>query len=102
MSKPEKLRPEEHAEQVRQGQDAAIARQQLERHCAALRKQVFETFARSSAHDHEGHRMLKAYLRVLDDLEGRLATAIATGETARKKLLTTEKDSTLQRIRKVV
>lgn len=98
MSKPESLRPEEHAEQVRQGQDAQQLQQLLTKHLEALRQQVFEKFAESDAHDAPGHRMLRLYLRVTDDLEGRLTAAIATGELARKKLLTSEKDSKLKKV----
>lgn len=98
MSKPEAMTPADHAEQVRQGQDAQQLQQLLKKHLEALRGQVFETFGRSDAHDAPGHRMLRLHLRVLDDLEGRLKGAIATGELARKKLVTTEKDSKLKKV----
>lgn len=74
-------------EQIERASRADTARDVLREAMEALEAEALETFKRSNPHDRGGHMMMSLYLRVLNDVEQYLQTAIAGGDVAKQRLM---------------
>lgn len=90
MSK-EKQTAERIGQRLDRSHRAETAMSFLEEAMKDLENQCIQKFRDSSLHDAEGHKAAKYYLRVLDDVRGRFASAIRDGKVANHDLVRMKK-----------
>lgn len=74
-------------ELTERGRRAEVAQQELDRIFTELEEDCYDAFRWSDIDDDEGRRNCRLYLKVLDDIKGKLTVAISTGEVARLEIV---------------
>ena len=78
----DKLTAEELARLTEKGHRADMLKTTITEQIDNLRRSILVTFQHTPIDDDAGFRLLRLYLQLLDDFEGKLIGAIATGEKA--------------------